>query len=203
VSPTVRIAEYLRGLDSPAARVKYGSSKALRLLSTQNPKLLYPYFDTFAEMLAGKNTILGWNSAWIVGNLAAVDHEHRIDKLLRRFFAPITGTEMIAAANVIGAAAEVALARPDLADRIAREILKVETACYQKPECRNVAIGHAITALDPFFPSINRKRPVMQFVYRHIDNPGPATRKKAEKFSKNWTSLIDGRPLDALHRVHR
>jgi hypothetical protein len=55
-------------------------ARRLRLLSAQNPKLLYPYFDTLAEMLAGKNTILGWNSAWIVGNLAAVDHEHRIDK---------------------------------------------------------------------------------------------------------------------------
>jgi hypothetical protein len=93
---------------------------------------------------------------------------------------------MIAVANVIGAAAEVGLARPDLAGRIAREILKVETACYQRPECRNVAIGHAITALHRFFPSITRKQPVMRFVYRQYDNPRPATRKKAEKFLKKW-----------------
>ena len=94
---------------------------------------------------------------------------------------------MVGAANAIAAAANVALAKPHLADRIVKEILKVERASYQRPECRNVAIGHAIKSFDRFFRHVKNRRPVLAFVTRQLDNPRPATRGKAERFLKRWT----------------
>jgi hypothetical protein len=93
---------------------------------------------------------------------------------------------MIGAANAIAAAANIALAKPHLADRIVKEILKVERASYQRPECRNVAIGHAIQSFDRFFRHVGNTRPVLAFVKRQLDNSRPATRKKAERFLKRW-----------------
>ena len=88
---------------------------------------------------------------------------------------------MIAAANTIQGAADIALAKPHLADRIATEIIKVDRAHYATPECRNVAVGHAIQALDRFFEHIQKKDSVLAFVESQFDNPRPATRKKAEQ----------------------
>jgi hypothetical protein len=98
------------------------------------------------------------------------------------------GREMIGAANAIVAAANIALAKPHLADRIVKEILKVERASYQRPECRNVAIGHAIKSFDRCFRHVGNKRPVLAFVKRQLENPRPATRRKAERFLKRWAA---------------
>jgi len=181
-----QIEEWIRGLSAQPARVKYGSSKALRLASREAPEMVYPHFDRFVAQLAGENTIFRWNAAWTLGHLAAADQAGRIEKLLSRFCAPIAGPELIGAANVIGAAAEIALAKPHLADRIAGQILHVERASYATPECQNVAIGHAIRSLGRFFPAVKRKGPVLEFVRRQLGNPRPATRRKAQQFLKRW-----------------
>ena len=174
------------GLASPEARTKYGSAKQLCRLSEQDPDLLYPRFDFFVHLLDGEIRILRWNSSRILGHLARVDSEGRIDKLLDRYLAPITGHELIAAANTIQGAADIALAKPYLADRIAREIVKVGRANYATPECRNVAAGHAIQALDRFFEHIQNKKAVLAFVESQLKNSRPATRKKAERFWAKW-----------------
>jgi hypothetical protein len=174
------------GLASPEARTKYGSAKQLLRLSEQDPDLLYPRFDFFARLLEGETRILRWDSSRILGHLARVDSAGRIDALLDRYLAPITGHEMIAAANAIQGAADIALAKPHLADRIAKAIVKVSRAHYATPECRNVATGHAIQALDRFFEHIQKKEPVLGFVESQLKNPRPATRKKAEKFWAKW-----------------
>jgi len=174
------------GLASPEARTKYGSAKQLCRLSEQDPDLLYPRFDFFVHLLGGEIRILRWNSSRILGHLARVDSEGRIDKLLDRYLAPITGHELIAAANTIQGAADIALAKPHLADRIAREIVKVGRANYATPECRNVAAGHAIQALDRFFEHIQNKKAVLAFVESQLKNSRPATRKKAERFWAKW-----------------
>ena len=176
------------GLASPEARTRYGSARELRRLGEQDPGLLYSRFDFFARLMEGENRILRWDSSRILGCLARVDSEGRIEKLLDRYLAPITGREMIGAANVIAGAADIALAKPHLAERIAREIIKVSRAHYATPECRNVAAGHAIHALDRFFEHIPKKAPVLAFVGLQLTNPRPATRKKAERFRAKWAN---------------
>lgn len=46
------VVELLRGLESNQARVKYGSAKALRILSEKSPALVYPHFDFFVRRRA-------------------------------------------------------------------------------------------------------------------------------------------------------
>jgi hypothetical protein len=174
------------GLASSEARTKYGSAKLLRRLSEQEPDLLYPRFDFFAHMLESDARILRWDASRILANLARSDRECRLEKMLDRYLEPIHGRELIAAANVIEGAAEIACAKPHLADRIAHEILKVKRARYATPECRHVAAGHAIQSLDRFFEHVTEKAPVLEFVESQLRSPRPATRKKAEKFWHKW-----------------
>ena len=178
------LSQIIDGLGAEKARVKYGCAKILRIISDEAPELLYPRFAFFVDMLDSDNNILKWEAIYVIANLSAVDTEDQIEAIFDRYFAPIPGPALITAANVIGGAAKIASAKPHLADRIAKEMLKVENAQYKTTECRNVALGHAIKAFDQFFDQIRDKRPVIAFVRRQLENTRNTTRKKAGAFLK-------------------
>ena len=174
----------LEGLDAAEAPVKFGCAKVLRLISETEPAMLYPHVDLFIGLFQSENAFLQWDAIRIVANLAAVDEGGRIEQILSDYLEPIRGTVMITAANTIQGAATIALAKPALADTIARAILKVQWAKYQTDECRNVAIGHAIESLDRFFHRMGHQKEVLEFVRHETNNSRNATRKKAVEFLK-------------------
>ena len=174
----------MEGLGAEPARVKYGCARVLRILGEKHPDLLYPRFDFFVRLLDHPNQIFQWEAVRVLSQLARVDAEDKFAGIFDKYFAPIRGPVMITAANVIRGGARIAAAKPHLADLIAAEVLKVDRARYQSPECRNVAIGHAIVALGDFFELLQHPAPALRFVRRQIKNARPATRKKAEQFLK-------------------
>lgn len=178
------VPRILEGLNAEKPRIKYGCAKALRLISEQRPDRLYRHWDFFVRLLDHENKILQWDASFVLSQLARVDAQNKFATIFRKYFSPIPGPVMITAANVIQGGARIAQAKPQLADRIAAEVLKVARARYQTAECRNVAIGHAIVALGDILPLLRRPAPAMQFVRRQTRNARPATRKKAEQFLK-------------------
>jgi len=178
------LPEVINGLGADKARAKYGCAKVLRIISDEAPELLYPCIDYFIDLLDSDNNILKWEGIYVIANLAAVDTEDLIEAIFERYFEPIPGPTLITAANVIAGAAKIALAKPQLTERIVRELLKVENAQYKTTECRNVALGHTIKTFDQFFDQIRDKGPVIAFVQRQLENTRNATRNKAEVFLK-------------------
>lgn len=176
------LSQLLAGWDSEQTSLKYTSAKVLRMLSLKEPDLLYPNVDFFIDRLHGENSILRWEAIRVVGNLARVDARDRVDQILDVYLEPIRGPVMITAATTIESAATIALAKPRLAAVITRAILKVEYGNYQTEECRNVALGHAIEALDRMFAVVDPLAEVFEFVRRQTDNPRNSTRKKAAAF---------------------
>lgn len=181
---TESLPELFAGLRAEKPEIKYGCLKRLRAMSEEEPAALYPEFNRFVDMLDSENIILKWGAIIIIGNLAAVDAEDKIGRILDRYLAPISGPVMITAANTIGGAGKIARAKPRLADRIARALLRVEEANYQTPECRNVALGHVVKSLDLFFEHIGDPKPVLAFVERQLENSRNAVKKKAAAFLK-------------------
>jgi hypothetical protein len=178
------IGEVLVGLGSRRAGVKFGASKALRILSERVPEALYPHFDFFAAMLDHENQILKWNAMLTLANLARVDREGKIEAILDRYLDPISGPDMISAANAIRGAVVIGMAKPHLVRRILLRIMRVERAQYATPECRNVAIGHALKALEPLADLLPDRRMLRLFAARQLGNPRAATSAKARKFLK-------------------
>jgi hypothetical protein len=176
------LPEIFQGLKAEKANVKYGCLKVLRLISEREPAMLCPHFDFFVELLDSEVTFFKWAAILIIANLAAVDSNHKFEKIFDKYFSPITDHVMITAANIIGSSAKIALAKPELTERIVREILKVEQAAYQTDECRNVAIGHAIKSFHQFFHRVKAKQPVIELVKRQLTNSRAGTKKAAEKF---------------------
>lgn len=178
------VAALAAGINAKPAAVRLGSAKALWLASRTAPESLYPLFDFFVSQLDSPNSIVRWNATRSLACLAPADRGNKIEVTLDKYLSPIPGPQMIAAASAICWAPVIALAKPHLADRIARAILGVRNASYKTDECRNVAIGHAIQALCAFFDVIRDQGPVVRFVRAQLENPRPATRSKAQNFLK-------------------
>ena len=178
------LGEVFAGLGAEKATIKYGCLKILRIISENDPNVLYPEFDRFVDLLDSENTILKWGAIIIIGNLAAVDVENQIDGILARYLQPISGPVLITAGNTIDGAGKIGLAKPELADRIVRALLKVENTNYQTPECRNVALGHVVESLNLFFENIRDPQSVIAFVERQLGNTRNAVGRKAAAFLK-------------------
>lgn len=115
-----------------------------------------------------------------------MDTENRFEKAYDRHFALIPGPVLITAANVIGGAATIAVAKLELTEKSTGKILKVGKARYQTEECRNAALGQAIDSLNRFYSQINEKRPVIALLRRQLSNTRNSTRKKTEIFLRKW-----------------
>ncbi len=173
---------------------RYAYEKALRRISEQRPQLLYPHFDALAGLLEDENSFLKWGAIMTVANLTAVDTRKKFEAIFKKYYAPITGPVMVTAANIIASSAKIARAKPALVGDITREILKVERAEFTirgnpSPECRNVAIGHAIDSFDQFFSQIEDKAVVIKFVKGQLGNTRKQVVKKAERFLNKYDAL--------------
>jgi len=181
-----RLESLVCAVGAEDACTRFAASKLLRIISHEKPELMYPHFDFLAGLLHSKNSFLKWNAMIALADLAAVDKEKKLDRILDVYLKPIRGSAMVDAANAIRGGATIAKAKPYLADKIARKIVQVERAHYAKAECRNVAIGHAIEGLGQFFGDIPCKKLVRAFVGRQKRNARATTRRKAEMFCKKW-----------------
>jgi len=181
------VAKLIEAIRTEKGTAKYNYEKVLRLVSERRPELIYPWFDAFVSLLDCDNSFLKWGAIMTVANLVVVDTGNKFEPIFRKYYAPIKGPAMVTAANIIGSSARIARARPDLSQRIVREILKVEKAQYERhgapsPECRNVVIGHAIDAFDRLFDQIEDQPAVVGFVKRQVKNTRRPVAKRAEKF---------------------
>jgi hypothetical protein len=172
------------------AAIELQASKQRRDLSQGAPEAVYPQFEELAAQLDNPNNVLKWNAILTLANLAPVDREGKLDGLLDRYLAPIAGPVMITAANTIKGAAIIAQSKPNLAQHIAAAIMCAEHGKYATPECRNVAIGHALQALSAMKAT---GREVRSFAARHLDNPRPATAKKAARLLTSFESASKSR----------
>jgi hypothetical protein len=183
------IPRLLEGLTHEKGSVKFGCEKILRMVSERKPDLLYPHFEVFCKMLDSDNSFLKWGAVITIANLAVVDDQNRFEKIFDRYYSHVTGRTMVTAANVIAHSWKIALAKPELADKIAREILKSEKTKYEhhgqfSPECGNVVCGHAVDSFDKFYDRIKNKKEVADFVTRQLDNTRKPVAAKARKFAK-------------------
>lgn len=183
------VAFLLAGMGARKARIKYGCEKVLRALAEAEPELVYPHFDDCVRFLDCDNSFIRWGMIRTLSHLAAADSEGRFERIFRKYYAPIAGSEMVAAVNVIGGSPRIARALPGLRDRIVKEILKVEKTAFlmhgkPSPECGRVACGQALAAFEELYPDLEDRGRVDAFIRRQASNPRPAAGKTALRLIK-------------------
>ena len=179
------LSEILDGIKSDEARVKYGSAKVLRLIAEKNPKVLYPKWDFFADLLENENTFLKCDAVFILGYLTKVDSKNKFEPLFDKYFKLLNDKSMITAANLIGISGVIAKAKPALQSKIVNQLLSIDKT-HHGSECKNVLKGHVINTFSTYFSESKDKGKILEFMKRELNNTRPATRKKAEKFLNKW-----------------
>jgi hypothetical protein len=176
----------LHEVSSSEPGVKYKSIKVLKLLSEENPAILYPYFSRFEELLDSNNNILKWNAIDILANLAAVDSSNRFASLFQKFYSLLHEGSLTTAAHVIDGLAKVAKARPALEDGITSGLLGVEELPLPTEECRNILRGKIVSAFSRYCGRSGSRELMLSFARGLLACPRPATRKKAEQFLRKF-----------------
>lgn len=136
-------------LDTLSSRstARFQAAKELSFLAETDPKLVYPHFSVFSKLLDGSSSVLLWNSIIILAHLPRVDEQKQFDDIFEKYYAHLWDGKLVTAANILGSSSVIARARPDLADRIVTELLKVDQIPLPTAECREVARGHTLLAL--------------------------------------------------------
>ncbi len=175
-----KISRSLKAMAQPMGTARYAAGKALVNTARKSPARVYPYFEIFVGLLDNKNNIICWNAIQALAALARADTQNKIDPIVDRYLAFISGSNLITAANAIQGACAIAKVRPDLIDRIVPALLCVQRALYETPECRNVAIGHSLDALSEIWPAVKHIPEVIEFVQKQQTNTRAPVARRAK-----------------------
>jgi hypothetical protein len=176
------LTELLDGIASTKAKERFESAKILKTISERNPRALYSNWDFFVKLLENKNRIVKWIAIDIIANLTAVDSQNLFDSLFKNFYSCLYEGNLITAAHVVDNSGKIALSKPELRDKITKELLNVEKIPVPTKECRNILIGKTIEAFQVYYDKIKDKNKVVSFAKRQLHNPRNSTKSKAEKF---------------------
>ena len=183
------LPKLLEGTSSSKATIRYGCGKVLMDLSEKYPEKLYPYMDSFIELLNSKHRILTWNALAIVANLTRVDKDHKFEAIFDKYYSYLSNEYMVTVANVVVNSAKIALAKPYLAERISTQLLKVQdlkVTPHLTEECKLVIAEQAIKTFDTFFDHIEVKEKVVAFAQKYLNSSRTSLREEAQIFLKKW-----------------
>ena len=176
------LPELFNGISSENTRTRFKSAKILRIISEEDPEMLYSKVDFFIDLLKRENKILRWIAIDVIGNLSSVDTENKFDKIFNKFYSLLADESTITAGHVIESSGKIARAKPQLQNKITMELLRVEKTEYKTSECRNILLGKVILSFSQYIDQINNTEEMVSLAKRQLANPRRATRVKAEKF---------------------
>ena len=197
IAETIKDASILDSLFeiilTETSSVKYVCTKIIRMVSEQKPELIYPYFEEISRWLRHINSFIKWDGILTLSNLSAVDPDDRFGSIYEDYFALIHDQQMMTAANVIGNAWKIALARPDLESDITRRLLAVPKMTYldrgePSPECNRIACGHVLDCFEHYFDDSKNQAVMIHFAEGQLESHRKAVARKAACFLKRHAS---------------
>lgn len=167
--------------------VRYSCTKAIRILSEQQPDKIYPYFGEAADWLRDPNSFVKWDGILTLANLAAADTQHRFAAIYEEYFGLIRDPKMVTAANVAGNAWKIVRAVPAWEPDITQRLLEVPEIVYlhrkePSPECNKVMCGHVLDCFDRYFDLSHSQAAMLSFARSQLNSSRKAVAKKAARF---------------------
>ncbi|PPD57257.1 hypothetical protein JP09_010220 [Dehalogenimonas etheniformans] len=160
---------------------RFRAAKELSLIARDAPELLYPEFNIFADLLDNQSSVLLWNGLRILGYVARVDTQHRLDGVIDKYLSHLWDKKLVTAANVVLGAGQILKYRPELANKILNQILQVDEIPLPTDECHQVIRGHVLSAFIDGFESLGNDARIFEFAQRCSQSGRPSTMKKSEE----------------------
>lgn len=180
------LSELIENLKSKKETIRYNSSKALNLISEENPDILYLHWDFFFSLLDGDNTYWKCSGIPIIANLTRVDHESKFEKMFEKYYSLLDDKKsFIPAAYLARSSGTIARSKPNLRSKITEKLLRIDET-HHHPQRRDLVKGDIIEAFDEYFEEAEDKREIVEFVKGQLKCDSPKTRKIATKFLQKW-----------------
>jgi hypothetical protein len=179
------LSELLEGLRAKKETTRFNSFKILLLISERNPKVLYPMWDFFAELLSSDNTHHKYSGIHIIANLTRADAKGRFEKLFNKYYQLLDDESVIPAAHVAGNSGKIARAKPELQTKITNKLLNIDKT-HHDPERRDLIKGYAIESFHEYFEEAKNKKGILEFAKKQLKSKSPKTKRTAQRFLKRW-----------------
>ena len=101
--------------------------------------------------------------------------------IINKYIQQLKDEVLITAANTASCKWKIARYKPEFRSLITDNLIQVDLV-DRDDECKAIMAGKAIQSLEEYWPLIDKKEEVMEFVNRHIDSQRSGTSKKAKKF---------------------
>jgi hypothetical protein len=175
------LQELLDGVLSKKDAVRYGSFKALNVLSEKHPERLYGKWDFFVDLMRSDNTRRKYIAIYIIANLTKADAENKFEKLFDTYYGLLGDKSVIPAAHVAVNSGKIALAKPGLQAEITNRLLDIDNTVQRH---KDLVKASAIEAFEAYFEQSEDKARIIEFVKAQLNCESPKTRKKAKAFLK-------------------
>jgi hypothetical protein len=176
------LLELVTNLRSKKETVRFNSSKALHLISQQNPEVLYPLWDLFFDLIGGGNTYWKCSGIPIIANLTRIDKEKRFERMFEKFFGLMDDKKsFIPAAYLARSSATIVRAKPNLETKITKRLMKIDETRHD-PQRRDLVKSDIIEAFDDYYEQARDKKEIMKFVRNQLECDSPKTRRRARTF---------------------
>jgi hypothetical protein len=177
------LQELLNGVLSKKDAVRYGSFKALNILSEKHPEKLYGKWDFFADLMHSNNTHRKYIAIYIIANLTRADAENKFEKLFEAYYGLLGDKSVIPPAHVAVNSGKIALAKPKLEAEITSRLLDIDATVQRH---KDLVKASAIEAFEVYFEKSKDKARIIAFVKAQLNCESPKTREKAKAFLKKW-----------------
>jgi hypothetical protein len=173
--------ELLDGLLSKNCAVRYKNFKAVYVISEDHPEVLYPKWDFFQNMLNSENNTFRFYAIHVLANLARIDKEDRINRIFETFYSILDGDALVPACHVAYVSGKIAVAKPELADRITTRLLNLDKGAYKH---RELVQANALKAFSEYFSKITDKERIVTLAKELKKNKSTKAKKVATEFLK-------------------
>lgn len=176
------LSELLDGLTSKGEIIRYNSFKVLLFISEEHPKVLYPNWEFFVNMINSDNSYWKLSAVRMIANLTKVDTKSMFEKIFNKYY-NLLNDSVIVAGHLAANSGKIAKAKPKLQTKITNKLLNIDETNQKH---KDLVKAGAIEAFDEYFEEAENKKKILKFVNEQLNSKSPKARKKAKEFLKKW-----------------
>ena len=174
----------LKNLISKDENVRYRSFQALQLISEENPKLLYPSWNYFEDLLRSTNHYHKLSAIILIANLTAVDDKNKFENFYEEFYSNFESEKTVTPIYLALYSGKIAKAKSHLQNKITDKLLNIES--IHKGKQIELIKSAMIESFNDYFEESTRQSEIVDFVKKQLESSSPKTRKIAKEFLERW-----------------
>jgi hypothetical protein len=172
----------LDGLVSKEDAYRYNCFEVLLQISEGQPRVLYPEWDRFVELMGSGNAFHRSIALQLIANLTGADDEEgQFENLFDEYFNLLDDEKVMVARYLVQSAGQIARRKPHLREKIAEKLLDIDQTHHA--EGRKALIkADAVEFFETFFEELPDKERVLAFIEGMLACSSPKARKAAKAF---------------------